>query len=155
MNLEILVKPQFRWTGNNLPQRAHSGDAGVDLQADLEGPIHILPNNVVKIPTGLYIALPESPTDEPSFGWELQIRSRSGLASKGIVVANSPGTVDQGFRNEIMVLLANYSNDTFTVKPGDRIAQAILGVVAKFNWKIVNELPDSDRGIGGFGSTGV
>ena len=99
------------------------------------------------IGTGIKLALPE--------GFEAQVRPRSGLAAKhGISILNSPGTIDSDYRGEIGVILVNLSNQTFTVNRGDRIAQLVLAKYEKINWKIIKELPKTNRGFGGFGSTG-
>ena len=100
------------------------------------------------VPTGLFIALPE--------GYEAQIRPRSGLAAKkGITVLNSPGTVDADYRGEIRVILVNLSNEDFTVEPGERIAQMVIAKHERVEWEAVEVLDETDRGAGGFGSTGV
>ena len=121
--------------------------AGMDLCAHLEAPITLEPGSRMLIPTGLFIELPE--------GFEAQIRPRSGLALKhGITVLNSPGTIDADYRGEIKVLLFNLSNETFTVYPGDRIAQLICEHYETPPIKVVDELDATERGAGGFGSTG-
>lgn len=135
------------------PTYQNQGDSGFDLMADLpEGEErHILPLKRVIIPTGLYYQIP--------LGFELQVRSRSGLAAKnGIMVLNSPGTVDSGYRGEVKVILFNTDDQPFVIKNGDRIAQGVICAVqhkgtVKFNK--VETLGSSDRGTGGFGSTGV
>ena len=100
------------------------------------------------VPTGLYIELPA--------GYEAQIRPRSGLAAKhGVTVCNSPGTVDADYRGEIKVILVNLSNDKFTINPGERIAQMVIAKYEKREWEEVDQLGDTERGAGGFGSTGV
>lgn len=129
-----------------LPCYAHEGDAGADLCAALAHPLILYPGERKIIPTGLRTAIPH--------GYELQIRSRSSLSLRGIIVANSPGTVDAGFRAEIGVILANISDIPFTVEPGMRIAQAVIAPVMRVTFEIMDRLPDSERGIGGFGSTG-
>ena len=100
------------------------------------------------VPTGLYIALPE--------GTEAQIRPRSGLAAKhGITVLNTPGTIDADYRGEIKVILVNLSNDDFTINPGERIAQMVVARYEKVEWDSVEALDETERGTGGFGSTGI
>ena len=132
-----------------LPRYAHPGDSGVDLYAVEDTIVH--PNSTVIVKTGLHMAIPE--------GYELQIRSRSGLALKqGIFVLNSPGTVDSGYRNQVGVILYNIEKDSFEIKKGDRIAQAVLCPVVKIEWvevDTVEDLDESERNLGGFGSTGV
>ena len=130
-----------------LPSYATISSAGVDLKAFLDHPIDLKPLERKIIATGIKLALPE--------GYEAQIRPRSGLAAKhGISILNSPGTIDSDYRGEIGVILVNLSNQVFTINRGDRIAQLVLTKYEKINWKIIKELPETNRGIGGFGSTG-
>ena len=130
-----------------LPSYATVDSAGVDLKAFLEKPLKLKPLERKIIRTGIKLALPE--------GFEAQVRPRSGLAAKhGISILNSPGTIDSDYRGEIGVILVNLSNQTFTVNRGDRIAQLVLKKYEKINWKIIKELPKTNRGFGGFGSTG-
>jgi dUTP pyrophosphatase len=121
----------------------------MDLKAAIgEDRISIKPGERMLIPTGLSIALPE--------GFEAQIRPRSGLAIKnGITVLNSPGTIDADYRGEIKVILINHGQETFTVNHGDRIAQMVFAKVSKISWDVTEKLPDTERGSGGFGSTGI
>jgi dUTP pyrophosphatase len=138
----------FNSSDLSLPIYAHEGDSGVDLYATHD--YHISPMCRALIGTGLYVEIPED--------YEIQIRSRSGLAIKeGIFVLNSPGTIDCNFRNEIKIILSNFSNQVYTIKKGDRIAQAVLCPVYKIKWDKVNslnELNKTERNLGGFGSTG-
>ena len=130
-----------------LPSYATIDSAGVDLKAFLDKPMELKPLERKIIGTGIKLALPE--------GFEAQVRPRSGLAAKhGISILNSPGTIDSDYRGEIGVILVNLSNQTFTVNRGDRIAQLVLAKYEKINWKIIKELPKTNRGFGGFGSTG-
>ena len=130
-----------------LPAYATPQSAGMDLRANIEEPIIIKPLERKLIGTGLHIALPE--------GYEAQIRPRSGLALKhGLTVLNSPGTVDADYRGEIMVLLVNLSDKDFVVNDGERIAQMVIARYEKVEWVEVEELSESERGAGGFGSTG-
>ena len=130
-----------------LPSYATIDSAGVDLKAFLDKPMELKPMERKIIGTGIKLALPE--------GFEAQVRPRSGLAAKhGISILNSPGTIDSDYRGEIGVILVNLSNQTFTVNRGDRIAQLVLAKYEKINWKIIKELPKTNRGFGGFGSTG-
>ena len=130
-----------------LPSYATIDSAGVDLKAFLDKPLELKPLERKIIGTGIKLALPE--------GFEAQVRPRSGLAAKhGISILNSPGTIDSDYRGEIGVILVNLSNQIFTVNGGDRIAQLVLTKYEKINWKIIKELPKTNRGFGGFGSTG-
>jgi len=130
------------------PTYQTAGSAGMDLRADIDEPVVLLPleRNVVK--TGLFIALP--------VGFEAQVRPRSGLAAKfGVTVLNTPGTIDADYRGEIGVILVNLSNQPFTVQDGDRIAQLVIAEHAVVEWNEVTVLEDTQRGAGGFGSTGL
>ena len=152
---------------NKLPEYATVGSAGCDLMADFSDiekilcfnsyikwennkikSINIRPGGRALIPTNLFTAIPE--------GYEVQVRSRSGLALKqGIFVLNSPGTIDSDFRNGWGVILANFGTENFEIKQGDRIAQAALNRIEQITWKEVENLDETERGLGGFGSTGV
>ena len=134
--------------GLPLPEVATSAAAGVDLMAAVADPVTIAPGARKLIPTGLAIALPD--------GFEAQVRPRSGLAMRnGVTVLNSPGTIDADYRGEIGVLLINLGDAPFTVERGMRIAQMVIAPVSKLEWREVLELPVSERGAGGFGSTGT
>jgi len=129
-----------------IPKHAHEDDAGVDLRADEE--ILLAPTKRYPVKTGLRVDIPR--------GTHLEIRSRSGQALKfGVVVLNSPGTVDPGYRGEIMVILANLSSEPYQIKKGMKIAQAVLVNHIKQVWVPVNKLSDSKRGEAGLGSTGI
>jgi len=131
-----------------LPAYATPGAAGMDLVAAVAAPVVVPPGGRALIPTGLCIALPP--------GHELQVRPRSGLALKhGIVLPNSPGTIDEDYRGELGVILLNAGTDPFTVERGMRIAQAVLAPVTRAAWREVAALPETARGTGGFGSTGT
>jgi dUTP diphosphatase len=131
-----------------LPTYATALSAGMDLRANIEEDITLLPLQRQLVPTGLHIALPE--------GYEAQIRPRSGLALKhGITVLNTPGTVDADYRGEIMVLLVNFSNEPFTVKDGERIAQMVIAKHEKVDFELVDTLDETERGTGGYGHTGL
>jgi dUTP pyrophosphatase len=133
--------------GLSLPEYASSGSAGLDLKAAVDVDYTIEPGKTSLVPTGLAIALPE--------GYEGQVRPRSGLAMKhGIGIINSPGTIDSDYRGEIKVLLINFSHDPFIVQRGDRIAQLIVARFEQIEWSLMDKLPDSYRGEGGFGHTG-
>jgi dUTP pyrophosphatase len=130
-----------------LPQYATPNSAGVDLRST--NPVRIMPGEVVAVPTGLMLEIPE--------GYEGQVRPRSGLAIKSkITVANAPGTVDSDFRGEVKVLLTNFGTEPFTINVGDRIAQLVISKYECCNFCWWDEdLTDTERGTGGFGSTGV
>ncbi len=120
----------------------------MDVEAAVHRTLSIDPGEIVLLPTGFAVALPE--------GYELQVRPRSGLAVKhGITVVNSPGTIDEDYRGEVKIALINLSKAVFTVRRGDRIAQLVLAPVAKARLDIVSELNTTDRGTGGFGHTGL
>ena len=122
--------------------------AGMDLRAAITEPVVLKPLQRAMVPTGLYIALPE--------GYEAQVRPRSGLAAKkGITVLNSPGTVDADYRGEIRVILVNLSEEPFEIVPGERIAQMVIARHEHIEWEEVEVLDETERGAGGFGSTGV
>jgi dUTP pyrophosphatase len=130
-----------------LPVYATEGAAGMDLLAAVTEPMSIAPGQRTLIPTGLAIALPA--------GYELQIRPRSGLALRnGIVLPNSPGTIDEDYRGEIQVIVLNTGNEPFRVERGTRIAQAVLAPVVRVAWSEVADLDVTTRNEGGFGSTG-
>ena len=129
------------------PAYATPQSAGVDLRAHLEEPVVLKPLERAMVPTGLYIALPA--------GFEAQVRPRSGLAAKhGITVLNTPGTIDADYRGEIRVILVNLSDQPFEVVPGERIAQMVIARHEQVQWEEVSELDATERGAGGFGSTG-
>ncbi|MBR5700109.1 MAG: dUTP diphosphatase [Bacteroidales bacterium] len=130
-----------------LPAYATEQSAGLDLKADIPSPITLHPLQRAMVPTSLYISLPK--------GFEAQIRPRSGLAAKhGITVLNSPGTIDADYRGEIRVVLVNLSEEPFDIVPGERIAQMVVARHEQVEWEAVEVLDDTDRGAGGFGSTG-
>jgi len=129
------------------PAYATEQSAGLDLKANLEAPITLHPLQRTLVPTGLYIALPK--------GYEAQVRPRSGLAAKhGITVLNSPGTIDADYRGEIRAILVNLSNEPFEIVPGERIAQMVIARHEQVEWEEVDQLDETRRGAGGFGSTG-
>ncbi len=132
---------------NDLPQYETPQSAGVDLRADIEDEVTLQPLERKLIGTGLYIAL------QP--GYEAQIRPRSGMAYKhGLTVLNSPGTIDADYRGEIKILMVNISNEAYTVKPAERIAQMVIAQHEQAEWDQVEVLNETERGEGGFGSTG-
>ena len=135
-------------SNHRLPEYSTPMSAGMDLKANISEPITLGPLQRVLIPTDLYMAIPE--------GYELQIRSRSGLALKsGIFCLNSPGTVDSDYRGYVGVILANFSDTPFIINPGDRIAQAVLNKFEKIEWEEVTTLDETKRGTGGFGHSGI
>lgn len=135
-------------SNHRLPEYATPMSAGMDLKANISEPITLGPLQRTLIPTDLYMAIPE--------GYELQIRSRSGLALKsGIFCLNSPGTVDPDYRGNVGVILANFSDTPFIINPGDRVAQAVLNKFEKIEWKEVTTLDETERGTGGFGHSGI
>lgn len=134
-------------SSNPLPGYETAHAAGMDLRADLKEPAILKPGERKLIPTGLFIEIPE--------GYEGQVRPRSGLAFKhGITVLNSPGTIDADYRGEIKVILINHSDQSFTIRNGERIAQLVLARHEQVDWVIAEELAETQRGSGGFGSTG-
>ncbi len=130
-----------------LPQYQTIFSAGLDLRANLEEPVTLNPLDRKLVGTGIFIELPG--------GFEAQIRPRSGLAYKyGLTVLNSPGTIDADYRGEIKVLLVNLSNDPFTIQDGERIAQMVIAKHEQIHWEAAGELSETQRGTGGYGSTG-
>ena len=133
---------------NALPQYATLSSAGMDVRASLSAPVTLAPLQRAMIPTGLFLEIP--------VGYEVQVRPRSGLAAKkGITVLNTPGTIDADYRGEVNVILVNLSDQPFVVEPGERIAQLVLAKHEKIDWQEVSELGETERGAGGFGSTGT
>lgn len=130
------------------PAYATEKSAGMDLKANIDEPITLGPLQRAMVPTGLYMALPD--------GTEAQVRPRSGLAAKhGVSVLNAPGTVDADYRGEVKVILVNLSNEPFVINPGERIAQLVVARYEKVEWDEVDVLDETERGAGGFGSTGL
>ena len=130
-----------------LPEYQTPLSAGLDIRANLDESVTLRPLERAMIPTGLFVELPE--------GCEMQIRPRSGLAAKhGVTVLNSPGTIDADYRGEIKVILVNLSNTPFTIEAGERIAQMIVARYEQIEWEAAEELSSTERGAGGFGSTG-
>lgn len=135
-------------SGNSLPQYATPLSAGMDVRAANEQPIKIDPLQRAMVPTGLFLEIPA--------GYEVQVRPRSGLAAKkGITVLNAPGTIDADYRGEVCVILVNLSSEPFVVEKGERIAQLVLSRHECIEWDECRSLSESERGDGGFGSTGV
>ena len=143
MEIRIINK-----SAHALPHYETEASAGMDLRANISEPIVLKPLGRAIVKTGLFIELP--------IGYEAQVRPRSGLAAKkGITVLNAPGTVDADYRGEIGVILVNLSNEDFTVENGERIAQLVIAKHERAEWTPVEELSETARGAGGFGSTGV
>ena len=130
-----------------IPKYMTTGSAGCDVKACLPQPLEILPGKRAAVPTGLAFGIPE--------GYEVQVRPRSGLAIKqGLTVVNSPGTIDSDYRGEVMVLMINLGSEPFRLQHGDRIAQLVIKKVEQIQWESVDDLSQTERGAGGFGSTG-
>ncbi|MBS1261054.1 MAG: Deoxyuridine 5'-triphosphate nucleotidohydrolase [Calditrichaeota bacterium] len=130
-----------------LPAAMSPGSAGLDVHAAVERELVIEPRETVNVPTGFAIAVPD--------GYEAQVRPRSGLAMRhSITMPNAPGTIDSDYRGEVKVLLTNLGTEPFAVRRGDRIAQLVVAPVVRVDWKLLDRLPESRRGAGGFGSTG-
>lgn len=142
MTVKIINKSAYP-----LPRYESQLAAGMDVNADITEPVLLKPLARAMIPTGLFVEIPA--------GYEIQVRPRSGLAAKfGITVLNAPGTIDADYRGEIKVILVNLSEADFTVQPGERIAQLVLAKHERIEWLSAESLSETDRGTGGFGSTG-
>lgn len=143
MKVKVVNKSAF-----DLPQYATAQSAGVDLRANLAEPRTLAPLERTIVPTGLFLEIPA--------GYEAQVRPRSGLAAKkGITVLNAPGTIDADYRGEVGVILVNLSNEPFVIEPGERVAQMVFARHEQVQWEAADTLEESERGAGGFGSTGV
>tara|TARA_B110000238_G_C15759334_1_gene282680 strand:+ start:55 stop:492 length:438 start_codon:yes stop_codon:yes gene_type:complete len=143
----MITVPIINESPYDLPSFATVNSAGVDLRANSASPITLGPLERTIIGTGLKMALPE--------GFEAQIRPRSGLAAKhGLSVLNAPGTIDADYRGEIGVILVNLSNEPFTIQPGERIAQLVIAKYEQVRWNLQDTLDTTERGAGGFGSSG-
>ena len=135
-------------SGNELPQYATELAAGTDVRSANDEPIVLKPLQRAMVPTGLFVEIPA--------GYEIQVRPRSGLAAKkGVTVLNAPGTIDADYRGEICVILVNLSAENFVIEKGERIAQLVLARHERIDWEESGSLSESERGAGGFGSTGV
>jgi deoxyuridine 5''-triphosphate nucleotidohydrolase (dut) len=142
MKVKIINK-----SSHPLPEYATEYSAGLDLRANIDADMTMLPLERILVPTGLYLELPK--------GYEAQIRPRSGLALKhGITILNSPGTIDADYRGEIRVILVNLSNEPFVIKNGERICQMVIAQHAQVEWDEVDFIDETERGAGGFGHTG-
>ena len=142
MEIKVINKSK-----NQLPQYETIAAAGLDIRANIEEAITLKPLERALVPTGLYVEIP--------IGYEIQVRPRSGLAAKfGLTVLNSPGTIDADYRGEIKVILANISNEEYTLQPEERVAQLVLAKHEQIQWTPTDTLSSTVRGEGGFGSTG-
>ena len=142
IKINIINKSQ-----NPLPKYQTEGSVGLDLQANIEESITLKPLERALVATGLYMEIP--------LGYEVQVRPRSGLAAKfGVTVLNTPGTIDPDYRGEIKVIVVNLSNAEYTIQPGERVAQAVVAKYEQAQWNEVEILDSTERGAGGFGSTG-
>jgi dUTP pyrophosphatase len=147
VNVAVLPLPHFE--GLQLPAYETAGSAGMDVRAAVpEGePMVLAPGERAMVPTGLSVAIPQ--------GYEIQVRPRSGLAAKhGLTCLNTPGTIDSDYRGEIKVILVNLGQEAFTIQRGERIAQLVLAPVTRLAWQSIDSLDETERGAGGFGSTG-
>lgn len=145
MKLQIKLLENFK---GELPQYQTPLSSGFDVRAQLDQPLHLAPGQRALIPTGLSFAIPE--------GYEIQARPRSGLAIKnGISLVNTPGTIDADYRGEVKIILINHGQETFTIHDQDRIAQLVVTPVIQAQFAVVESLSATERGAGGFGSTGV
>jgi len=148
MNLQIEITRLPHAADLPLPAYATSGAAGMDVHAAVDQPLVIQPGSIALVPTGLVMAIPT--------GFECQVRSRSGLAARnGVFALNAPGTIDSDYRGEVKVILANISGDPFTIERGSRIAQLVVARHEQVEWRAVDAVDATERGSGGFGSTGV
>jgi dUTP pyrophosphatase len=148
LNLVPLTVKIINRSTNPLPQYETAGSAGMDLRANIKNSVTLLPLDRILIPTGLFIELPD--------GYEAQVRPRSGLAIKrGLTMLNSPGTIDSDYRGEIKCIVVNLSNDPQTIEPDERIAQIVFAKYERAELVLVEDISETKRGGGGFGSTGV
>lgn len=148
-DITVEVRPLSHFEGLVLPAYETSGSAGMDVRAAVPEaePMVLAPGARAMVPTGLSVAIPE--------GYEIQVRPRSGLAAKhGLTCLNTPGTIDSDYRGEIKVILINLGAEPFTIQRGERIAQLVLAPITRLAWQEVDTLGETERGAGGFGSTG-
>ncbi len=132
----------------SMPEKQTGGSAGYDVRASLAGPFTLEPGGRTAVPTGMALSIPP--------GYEVQVRPRSGLALKhGIILPNSPGTIDSDYRGELKIIMMNLGGEPFTIRPGDRVAQLVVASVIEAKWEEAKELDETDRAAGGFGHTGV
>lgn len=147
--IKVAVRPLPHFEGLDLPAYETIGAAGMDVRAALlvDEPLVLKPGERAMVPTGLSLAIPQ--------GYEIQMRPRSGLAAKhGITCLNTPGTIDSDYRGEVKVILINHGAEPFTIARGERIGQMVLAPVTRLVWQEVDNLDETERGSGGFGSTG-
>jgi len=153
MKINILNKSKF-----DLPSYETKGSVGMDIRANIDKDITLYKNEQKLIPTGLFVELPDVVIDDNTgegYGYEIQIRPRSGLSAKhGIIVVNSPGTIDCDYRGEIKIIMMNLLDKPYVVKSGDRIAQMVVNRFEKVTWNNTSDINNTDRGDGGFGHTG-
>lgn len=143
--IDVLIRTR---DGAVVPAYATERSSGVDLCALVDEPVVLGPMERALVPTGIFVGIPD--------GFEAEVRPRSGIAHKhGVTVLNTPGTIDSDYRGEVKVILINLGNEAFTIKKGDRIAQMVFKRLARVDFRSVESLTDTDRGQGGFGSTGV
>jgi len=148
MPISLLIRRKPGCEDLPLPRYMSEAAAGMDVCAAVDAPVALAPGDVRLIPTGLYVAVPT--------GFEVQVRPRSGLALKhGLVIVNSPGTIDADYRGEVGIIVGNVGREPFTVTRGLRIAQLVVAAVAKADVQVVDELPETRRGDGGFGHSGT
>nr|WP_070961321.1 dUTP diphosphatase [Hyphomonas sp. Mor2] len=148
-DITVAVKPLPHFEGLDLPAYETLGAAGMDVRAAVpeSEPMMLAPGDRAMVPTGLSVAIPQ--------GYEIQMRPRSGLAAKhGITCLNTPGTIDSDYRGELKVILINHGSEAFSIARGERIGQMVLAPVTRIAWQPVESLDDTERGAGGFGSTG-
>lgn len=148
-DINVAVRPLPHFEGLDLPAYETLGAAGMDVRAAVpeDEPLVLVPGAKAMVETGLSVAIPQ--------GYEIQIRPRSGLAAKhGITCLNTPGTIDSDYRGEIKVILINHGREAFTIARGERIGQMVLSPVTRLAWQVVDSLDETERGSGGFGSTG-
>ncbi len=147
--IKVSLLPLPHFAGLDMPAYETTGSAGMDVRAAVpeDEPVTLAPGQRDMVATGLSVAIPD--------GYEIQIRPRSGLAVKhGITCLNTPGTIDSDYRGEIKIILINHGTEPFVIQRGERIGQMVLAPVTHIVWKEVNDLPETARGAGGFGSTG-
>jgi dUTP pyrophosphatase len=148
MPITLLIRRKPGTEDLPLPRYMSEAAAGMDVCAAVEEPLHLAPGDVKLVPTGLYVAVPS--------GYEIQVRPRSGLALKlGLTVVNSPGTIDADYRGEVGIIVGNIGRQPVQITRGMRIAQLVVAAVARADVKVVEALPESGRGDGGFGSSGT
>ncbi len=148
-DVTVAVRPLPHFEGLDLPAYETLGAAGMDIRAAVPDadPMVLAPGERAMVPTGLSVAIPQ--------GYEIQMRPRSGLAAKhGITCLNTPGTIDSDYRGELKVILINHGHEAFTITRGERIGQMVLAPVTRLTWQKVSSLDETERGSGGFGSTG-